>query len=305
MQLLQSIETIRNFNRYYANMFSMFDHDLYVGDHSLNEARVIAEIKLQGETTASSIQRKLGFDKGQLSKIITKLEKQKLVTRTLDPTDRRHYLLNLTDGGEAVYTKLTQLSREYLTRQLAGYTAEQLQIISTNMNEIQQILEQKQQVRIRIGTLADIGYIADIHSRIYQREVVYNAVFHRYVFKALSEYVHDITQGTTWIAEVNGRRVGTISLVKAPDRQYQVRWFAVDPQYQGLGVGKKLVQTLMDYAHEQGLETMYLWTVDELVAARHLYGQQGFELIKSVKNDQWCDRNINEEKWVWQNPERS
>lgn len=304
MQLLKSIETIRNFNRYYANKFNTFDRELYVGEYSLNEARVIAEIQAQGETTASKIQRVLGFDKGQLSKIITKLEGQKLLTRGPDSTDRRHYQIKLTQKGIAAFTELTKLSRDYLTSQLSSYSASQLQLISTDMHEIQNILEKKQQVKIRKGTLADIGYIADLHSRIYQQEIPYNAIFHQYVFKALTEYVQNLTQGITWIAEVNGRQVGTISLIKAEKMQYQVRWFAVDSRYQGLGIGKKLVQSLMNYAQTKKIKEMYLWTVDELVAARHLYGQQGFELVESVKNNQWCDRDINEEKWTWQAKER-
>ncbi|WP_412989300.1 GNAT family N-acetyltransferase [Pediococcus siamensis] len=295
-----NIETIRNFNRYYVNLFNKFDKELYIGTYSLNEARVIAEINAQEPTTATKIQAALNFDKGQLSRVITKLVQNNIVQRTANKQDKRHRNLSLTDQGKAVFSELTQKARTYLDQYLKTYADAQLKLIAQDMAEIEAILQKKVRVNIRQGQLADVGFIADLHSRIYQTEIKYNEQFHYYVFDALAKYVQHMDQGIVWIAEINHKRVGTISLIQDEQGQAQVRWFAVDPSYQGFGIGKKLLQKLMAYLTENAIQFAYLWTVDELSGARHLYHQQGFRCVESVKNTTWCQRAIKEEKWEWQ-----
>nr|OTO68626.1 hypothetical protein A5866_000824 [Enterococcus sp. 12C11_DIV0727] len=79
---------------------------------------------------------------------------------------------------------------------------------------------------------------------------------------------------------------------------WQVRWFAVDSKYQGLGIGKKLVEKVMKYIEKRNISKIFLWTVKDLSAARSLYGKNGFLLKESVTNEEWKDTIVVEEKWV-------
>ena len=42
---------------------------------------------------------------------------------------------------------------------------------------------------------------------------------------------------------------------------------------------------------------MFLWTVNLLETARHLYKTSGFTLVEEKTNDEWTDEVIMEERW--------
>lgn len=295
----KNIEKIRNFNRFYANYLNRFEKELYHGFPSMNEARVMAFLHFHQSSTATDIQNELGFDKGQLSKMLTKLEKKDLLKRTLNPKDRRHYLLDLTDGGEKLHQELADKARAYLKDIFKNYNPTLLKIIADDSSEIQMLFQKNEHIKIRRGDLADLGFIADLHSRIYSTEIPFKPIFHKYVLKALADLTENLSNSFIWIAEMNGKKVGTVSLVQDADEKYQLRWFAVDPDFQGLGIGSELLDTFKDQVKLENVDEVYLWTIDELQGARKLYKKYRFTLIESKDNNDWCDHPIHEEKWLY------
>ncbi|KYQ90230.1 hypothetical protein DLAC_08831 [Tieghemostelium lacteum] len=156
------------------------------------------------------------------------------------------------------------------------------------------------EILIREGTLTDIGYVADIHCQIYTVEYQFLPMFHSLVFNSLSQYIKDEMPGKIWIIEVNGKRAGTISLVKSSQNDYhQIRWFAVDTRFRGLGLGNKLLQHLMQYANSKNIDKLFLWTVKILEGARTLYKRFGFTLQETKINNTWTKEEILEEKWIY------
>lgn len=53
----------------------------------------------------------------------------------------------------------------------------------------------------------------------------------------------------------------------------------VRPAYRGIGLGRQLAETIMDVARVQGYDQVLLDTLDDMEAARALYGDLGFEEI--------------------------
>lgn len=62
----------------------------------------------------------------------------------------------------------------------------------------------------------------------------------------------------------------------------QLRYFIVDPALHGNGLGRDLLDRAMAFCDASGFERVYLWTVDELEAAVHLYEQYGFEATETI-----------------------
>jgi len=91
--------------------------------------------------------------------------------------------------------------------------------------------------------------------------------------------------------------VGTIAVAKADDHTAQLRWFLIEPEVRGKGLGHRLMKTAVDFCNEKGYSHAFLWTVDILEAACHLYQVYGFTLTETVENDAWTDDVINEERW--------
>lgn len=59
----------------------------------------------------------------------------------------------------------------------------------------------------------------------------------------------------------------------------------------------RLMKTVIGFCKEKGYRHIFLWTVDILEAARHLYQAYGFTLTETVENDAWTDGVIKEECW--------
>lgn len=84
--------------------------------------------------------------------------------------------------------------------------------------------------------------------------------------------------GYIFMAEYEGKAVGTCSLVKATDPRYdfEVAKFAVDNSIRGKGIGKMLMDACIEKAHERNGKRIFLETNHLLKAAIHLYERFGF-----------------------------
>ncbi|WP_334329961.1 bifunctional helix-turn-helix transcriptional regulator/GNAT family N-acetyltransferase [Companilactobacillus sp. HBUAS59699] len=299
METTQFINKYRLFNRYYADLLSGFDRTLYGDPFTLVEDRVVTAIWNGEPISPIEISNQLNLNKSQLSKILSKLDKQDVIKRTTNPSDKRSMLISLTKSGKKRQSQQVNTVQTGLSRFVATYTEGQLQRVDNAMTVLQHTLTNQHDIQIKRTGIADIGYIADLHARVYT-DRGYHAIFQYYVLSALAKYAQSDMDGVSFIATVDGQRAGTVSLVEAEDGYWQVRWFVVDPAYQGHGLGKKLIKTLIDYAKQHQITKMYLWTVSELEAARSIYRRNGFKLIESKQNHEWKDELITEERWNYQ-----
>jgi DNA-binding MarR family transcriptional regulator/N-acetylglutamate synthase-like GNAT family acetyltransferase len=299
MKTTQFIKKYRIFNRYYADLLSGFDRTLYGNPFTLVEDRVVTAIWNGEPISPIEISNQLNLNKSQLSKILSKLEKQGVVERTINPSDKRSMLISLTKSGKKLQRQQINTVQSGLNRFVATYTPGQLHRIDNAMTILQHTLANQHEISIQRAGLADIGFIADLHARVYTARG-YQPIFQYYVLSALAQFAQSGMDGVSFIATVDGQRAGTVSLVEAADGYWQVRWFVVDPAYQGHGLGKQLIKALVDYAKQHQITKMYLWTVSELEAARSLYGRNGFKLVESKPNNEWKDEPITEERWDYQ-----
>lgn len=301
MEATEFIENFRLFNRFYANLLDDFDQRFYGNFFSLVESRVVTEIYEQQLISAKEISQQLGIDKGQLSKIVKKLEKKAFIQRTTDQRDKRSYYLSLTSLGKIKHEQQVKKIQEELFEEVSRYSDSELSRLNSAMTIFQRTYQQHLDITIEEGTFEDIGFIADIHSRVYGNEgLAYGKTFHFYVFSSLTKFLEEQPKGKIWIAKVENKKVGTISLIQTENQSWQVRWFVLDTEYQGMGIGKQLIQTLVRYIQNNKLNDVYLWTVNELCAARSLYQRNGFKQIERIPNKEWRPEILFEEKWVYE-----
>jgi peptidyl-dipeptidase Dcp len=64
----------------------------------------------------------------------------------------------------------------------------------------------------------------------------------------------------------------------------QLRYFLIEPEYRGIGLGSKLMTLYMDFLRECGYRESYLWTTHELDTAAFLYKRVGFKLIEEKES---------------------
>ena len=130
----------------------------------------------------------------------------------------------------------------------------------------------------------DLGLVTLLHGRYYGELLGYNHIFEAYVAESLAELgkQYDPSRDRLWIAEQDGRPVGSIGLLAKEDNQAQLRWLLVDESVQGRGLGGQLLDLCLSFATEARYDSIYLWTVHTLDAAAHLYERAGFVLTEEL-----------------------
>ncbi|KRL63833.1 MarR family winged helix-turn-helix transcriptional regulator [Lactobacillus psittaci] len=110
----KEINIIRKFNRQYVIALGVLNKKIFKTDLSWPEGRILEEIAEEAEITPIQIVNKLKIDKGYTSRIISQLEKKKLIEKIPDSQDRRSIKLVLTDKGLEAYKSIDIRSNDQI-----------------------------------------------------------------------------------------------------------------------------------------------------------------------------------------------
>ena len=144
----------------------------------------------------------------------------------------------------------------------------------------------------------DIGYITYRHAMFYSRTYGFDVTFDAYVASGLAQFVmqYDPQKEHLWVAETDATIVGSIAIVKAKEEVAQLRWFLVESEARGKGLGKKLLHEAVEFCKRQNYRKIILWTVSNLEAARQLYDRFGFQVSTTNTHQIW-GQELTEELW--------
>jgi GNAT superfamily N-acetyltransferase len=121
------------------------------------------------------------------------------------------------------------------------------------------------------------------HGEVYSSEFGWDTSFEALVARIVADYAagRNPHREAAWIAELDGRRVGCVFCVADPDQNDTalLRILLVQPDARGHDLGRRLIDTCLEFARGTGYERVRLWTNHPLAAARHLYLERGFELV--------------------------
>ncbi len=89
---------------------------------------------------------------------------------------------------------------------------------------------------------------------------------------------YQIGQGNFWVAFVDNRVVGTIALVDIGNNQAALRKMFVDKDYRGKekNIAQSLLNTLLTWSKQKGINEIYLGTQSIFLAAHRFYEKNGF-----------------------------
>ncbi|MGM0397060.1 MAG: GNAT family N-acetyltransferase [Bacillota bacterium] len=144
----------------------------------------------------------------------------------------------------------------------------------------------------------DLTWIVNTHRELYSREYGFDDTFPNYVREPLDRFhsTRKMDREKIWIVEESGRNVGVIAIAYVDDDTAQLRWFLLEEDYRGKGIGNKLMETAVDFSMAAGYGKIILWTVSQLDAARHLYRKFGFQIMEQIPHKIW-GQQLTEERW--------
>ncbi|HUJ88071.1 MAG TPA: GNAT family N-acetyltransferase [Burkholderiales bacterium] len=130
----------------------------------------------------------------------------------------------------------------------------------------------------------DLGWVIERHGAIYHAEYGWNEEFEALVAEIAAGFLrrHDPVRERCWIAERNGKRLGSVMLVAQSRTVAKLRLLLLEPEARGQGLGRRLVQTCVRHARRCGYRKIVLWTQANLSAAREIYRRTGFLLVRKA-----------------------
>ncbi|PKP09535.1 MAG: hypothetical protein CVU09_11380 [Bacteroidetes bacterium HGW-Bacteroidetes-4] len=97
---------------------------------------VISLLHQESNLNQMSIAQVFGFDKVKVLRIINKLEKQHIVVRTIDISDKRAYRINLTVMGNEIYNQLAPLAATTIEDAFSSFSRDEREIFMKNLQKI-------------------------------------------------------------------------------------------------------------------------------------------------------------------------
>lgn len=275
---------------------------MHQSSFTLAEARVLWELAHQEEPSATDIGKSLGMDAGYLSRILKRLQKEKLVSRRRSASDGRQSVLSLTPAGRVEFDKIDAASELLVESLLQPLSGEQRESLVTSMRTIEELLlpggsSSGSLCLLRDPLPGELGWIVRIHGEIYAREYGWGERFEGLVAGVVAAYAanHDPRYERTWIAELDGAPVGSVMVVKNSEQVAQLRLLILDPRARGRGLGKALVDAAIGFARQAGYTSMTLWTQAGLDVARGIYENAGFVKVKEELHNLFGPEILGEE----------
>ena len=296
------IAAVRAFNRFYTRKLGVLDQHVMQSPFSLSEGRVLYELAHREELAAKEIGTELGLDAGYLSRIVQKFDEDGLITRKPLASDRRQFQLSLTGKGRQAYAKLDRSSQHDVAAMLAALPPGDSQRLVGAMAAIERLLGHSSipppPAILRDPRPGDMGWVVQSHGALYAREYGFDSSFEGLVAEIAGKFLasFDASRERCWIADIGGRPVGSVFLVRHNDEVAKLRLLLVDPAGRGQGLGKRLVDECISFAGARGYRRITLWTQSILVAARKIYQDAGFELVKSEPHRSF-GQNLIGETW--------
>lgn len=296
---LKAESKIRSFNRFYTKVLGLLDQYLLDSGYSLTEVRVLHEINKLNHCTAIALGNQLEIDRSYMSRILKHLEKDELITKVQSEQDNRVYYIELTQKGGEMIIELSKKSDEQIEKLFEHLSLEELTKVLEAMKIIKnRISESLYPITIRNFVPEDIDYVISRHQNLFPSEYGLSSLFIKDVDKVVNQFVlnYDASMECLLIAEEDGRKLGSIAIAKVDNTTAQLRFFLLEPDARGKGLGNKLVNNVLKFCREKGYKHIFLETISVLKTARHIYKNRGFVITHTEECPAW-GKDLVKERW--------
>ncbi|MGH8692503.1 MAG: bifunctional helix-turn-helix transcriptional regulator/GNAT family N-acetyltransferase [Burkholderiales bacterium] len=275
---------VRRFNRFYTRRIGALHDHFLGGPYSLPQARVLYELGQRGACTASELGAELDLDLGYLSRLLQGLRRQGMVQGEASQEDARRIRLALTAKGRKAYVQLDTRSRDQVADMLGRLAASEQARVVNAMLAVESVLDGKPAaISLRAPRPGDMGWVIHSHGALYFEERGWDERFEALVAEIAAGFVKnfDKERERCWIAEMSGKPVGCVFVVRHSKSVAKLRLLIVEPKARGRGLGRRLVEECIAFARAKGYRRLVLWTQSNLAAARHIYKAAGFKLRRT------------------------
>lgn len=136
-----------------------------------------------------------------------------------------------------------------------------------------------------------IGRVVELHGLYYSSNWNFSLFFEAKVARELADLLagDGSERNRFWVASLGDCIAGgiAIDMNQGSSREARLRFFIVDPKFQGLGIGDMLMDAAVSFCRQSHATNLFLTTFKGLDAARHLYEKWGFSLTHEQEEKTW------------------
>ena len=289
----EHVFAVRDFNRFYTARLGLLQKRHLNGEFSLTEARILYEIGVNPQITASTLRAALRLDAGYISRLLASLTRRRLVRQAVSPMDSRERFLSLTAAGEKKVAALNHQSAAQIEDLLCGLTERDRSDLVQALAQIRSLLMQPAQSAsspaasslssLRVVRLSRVTREAlDLLEEYYESV----GVVLRDTPATVRQIVRD-PNGGVWLAYLGGKPMGCAYLRSLPSIRSatECKRMYVRPAARGKGLAHALLDAQEEFARARGLRHIYLDSKDDLKVAINLYSRRGFIPCERYNNN--------------------
>lgn len=280
------VRRVRSFNRTVSQRIGALQDNFLNRGRPLGEARLLYEIGRDG-AEVRNLRARLELDSGYVSRLLRSLERQGLVKARPAANDGRVRRVKLTRKGLREASELDRRSDAFARSVLAPLSAAQRDRLIAAMAEIERLLRASAvQIKPEPPDSADARWCL----AAYFRELADRFETGFDPAKTIPANAEELTPpaGVFVIARLGGQSIGCGAL-KVKDRNIgEVKRMWVRADARGLGVGRRMLETLETLAREFGLSTLRLDTNRTLKEAQALYRKCGYLEVEPFNDEPYA-----------------
>ncbi|MEV6899043.1 MarR family winged helix-turn-helix transcriptional regulator [Amycolatopsis sp. NPDC051372] len=294
----EQVGAVRRFNRVVTQRVGALEDAYLSRERSLGLSRLLWEIGPDG-SEIRVLRGRLGLDSGYVSRQLRLLESQGLVTTNPGDHDGRVRTVKLTAAGLAERDLLDHASDELAGSMLEPLTVAQRERLVSAMADVEKLVTAS---LVRIEITDPRGPDARYCLRSY-----FDELGHRFdagfdPAKSISAGDDEMTlpSGLLLVAALPNSPVGCGALKLHADTGIaEIKRMWVSPTVRGLGLGRRLLDSLAQQASSRGMHTLRLETNKALVEARRLYETAGFVEVDAFNDESyahhWFERELRQD----------
>ncbi|MFS0559322.1 helix-turn-helix domain-containing protein [Terribacillus sp. 179-K 1B1 HS] len=141
-------EIIRRMNEAYEEfgiLISQETKKLDELDLTVQQEYMLSYIQKNEQTTANDIAADFSISKSAVSQVLSKLEKREMITKQVNPTNKREYFLALGNKGQEYMDSLKQLDEILIDKYYSKIDLDELHQMTETMVRINEVIRKQKQ----------------------------------------------------------------------------------------------------------------------------------------------------------------
>jgi DNA-binding MarR family transcriptional regulator/GNAT superfamily N-acetyltransferase len=281
------VEQVRRFNRVVTERVGALN-DRFLGlARPLGEARLLWEVGPDG-CEVRLLRSRLGLDSGYLSRLLRSLEAAGLVEVSASRRDRRTRVARLTAAGRRERAVLDERSDELAASLLAPLSAAQRNRLIAAMRDVERLL---------VAASVEIESVDPEHGDARYCLAEYVAELNRRSTRGFDPSAgatalpHEVRPpaGQFFVAYLHGEPIGCGAVKHHADAPAEIKRMWIAPGARGLGLGRRLLETLEACAAAGGARVAHIETSRVLTEALALYRSTGWVEVAPFNDEPFAD----------------